>query len=299
MAQRSKGSSITRQQLFALPHFTLVFPVILLYRKPTTVFQMRIQQLANFYCMKCSKALWVKEVCRDNQSTVETHSMNWIDRCLTLREFGLGVDFLGVLIAWLQRFQNAAIWQDSLTIVPIAIAYKISIMNSLFRKYNEAMMAPVDDGASELIFHPTIDLNRFMDATAPVISWILKSQVSLFEKPYIIFLANDLIASHWSCFIGICAGAIGTSSASTAYHACEHDDEVDIEESTFSFFLTLAYVVSHATDTPEIRDMDQFHTLFMNSKFNFGYDKSEKRRKNSFLGNGRISNENVLCGQRC
>ena len=65
----------------------------------------------------------------------------WMNRCFSLAgNNSFDGEFFDVIIAWLQRHQNAYIWTDCVPIIPISIMREVSIMQALFDTYRNANM---------------------------------------------------------------------------------------------------------------------------------------------------------------
>ena len=132
--------------------------------------------------------------------------VRWLSRCMLMANHPwMDEEFFALVIAWLQRHWDARIWTECLTIVPVSVMPDLSTMQFLFHQYCNTKMLGLDDAYS--LFHPVIDNTRFMDASIPVMHFILESK-DLFTKPYIAFLAEEDMARLWTCFTSKNAGQI-------------------------------------------------------------------------------------------
>ena len=147
------------------------------------------------------------------------------------------------------------------------------------------------------MYHPEIDNARFMEASTPVMRFILKSK-KLFKKPYIALLLKGEDRT-WSCFITFSADQYGQGEPKDGETACGYvyfdpcaknaaaDDEnhgqpnlngVTTSEanavSMSSFFLMVAYYLHNCDKPPENADdpsawfesIDDFATNVMGGK---------------------------------
>ena len=90
-----------------------------------------------------------------------------------------------------------------MTIVPVNIMLEVSTMHYLFVEYGAAKMVwNPGEPWPDAIFHPKIDLTRFMDAAVPVMQYIMDHE-DLFVKPYIAFLTQDDIEYSWSSVVTV------------------------------------------------------------------------------------------------
>ena len=202
--------------------------------------------------------------------TGTTVALNWITRCFTPREEGfLDSQYLGIVLAWIQRHPKAKVWEDTVTIVPPVIMESVSKMLKLFQEFEKsrdaevAAYCAVNDSSTALagasvdtshLFHPEFDERSFMVASIPVVKFILDNKHVLQKTRYIAMLAQDDTDYSWSCFISINAQRIGrkkeNKEESTINNECGYilfdstltatDSRKPIQQ---TFFLRLLYMI--------------------------------------------------------
>ena len=170
-------------------------------------------------------------------------------------------------MSWLQRDQNAPLWQN-MTVIPTCIMMPIWNMHFLFEQYLESLIYDDKDATNkpmkQATFHPIFDNKRFMEYAQIVVEYIL-TYPDLFMKKYIVMFAENL-DMDWTCFIAVNAGFIrpirGTHEENDPvcgfflYNPIAEDLEfrhypVQFED-PYLFFLTLAwFVVSQNLHNPE------------------------------------------------
>ena len=185
-------------------------------------------------------------------------SVCWTDRCFSVSgDHSFDGDFFDVIIAWLLRRPTAYIWTDCLTIIPINIMREVSKMQNLFDAYSQTKLLYAENTTG--IFHPTIDCHRFMEASIPVMRYILQNK-NLFIKHHIALLSPSLDFS-WTCVIAVNAGAVKTNVNATeclretcGFLICDPNDSCQESEAfpppQCSFFLMLAFMVLNGEKNP-------------------------------------------------
>jgi hypothetical protein len=146
-----------------------------------------------------------------------TSRLTWIERCFTRYGESFTPNYVDIALGWLQRNPSAIVWSTT-TIIPNAIMTEVLNMQTLYKSYVEAMELKdkirkkgVASTPKELrplighIFHFDIDPKRFMNASIPVVEYILRNK-DLFTKPFIAMTAldiNDDEEYFWSAFIAV------------------------------------------------------------------------------------------------
>jgi hypothetical protein len=138
-----------------------------------------------------------------------TVSVNWVARCFATAGDDPESDVFELVLTWLQRHKLAKIWTDSVTVLPVNMMLEVSTMHYLFEAYCDAMIVSMNiaEPWPDTIFHPKIDLKRFMDASIPVMQYIMEHE-DLFEKPYIAFLMQADSEFLRSCVVTVNAGML-------------------------------------------------------------------------------------------
>jgi hypothetical protein len=227
-------------------------------------------------------------------------SVCWLSRCWSTAYQNFPVDVYEVIIAWVQRHQKAKIWREMLSIIPLDIMRNVSTMQVLFSLYCSALrMIETNNGhnveTSFSTFHPQIDYKRFMEASIPVLRYVLQNK-NLFINPYIAVMVEHDVDSSWSCFMSVNAGKIdkkrGTECGFLHFDPTDNDCAAPAQ---CSFFLTFAYLIIKAVPTkvgekrsakatswkdeviaPWFQTMEEFHDLYTTADFNFGYTLNVK-----------------------
>jgi hypothetical protein len=147
-----------------------------------------------------------------------TARFTWIERCLRRKGDSLSPDLLGIALAWLQRYSKAEIW-SKMTIIPTAVMTEVFVMETVFTFFIEgrnylSQLPPEMKKRSKAekrdlakhIFHFDIDSKRFMEASIPVVEYILQNK-ALFAKPFIAMAAQNYKDYSWTAFMAVnCAG---------------------------------------------------------------------------------------------
>ena len=260
-----------------------------------------------------------------------TVHMSWTTRCYSKRREGITYEFLHIVISWLQRYSNAKIWTNSMTIIPPDVMSEVATMQTLFANYVQAeeMSQEVIDHPNvprltpqevELqnfnhVFHPEIDLNRFLAASCVVIHFI-EANKDLFKKPYIAMVSQFFKDSCWSSFVAFNSGNISRreeqdGGEETRANACGYVTYTPFQDPEYygderrnlecHFFLKLAWIVCNPhpmflqkpATIPSGVDpavgkwfstMKKFAFRFKNERINFGYVIGTDSARNATRG---------------
>jgi hypothetical protein len=108
--------------------------------------------------------------------------VNWVSQCFSLALQSVDAEPFDLVIAWLQQYTAATIRKDRLTIVPVSVMRELAMMQYLYQQdFNaaEANSRAISSG----LFHPEFDNARFMDASIPVMHFILENKELFTTKP--------------------------------------------------------------------------------------------------------------------
>jgi GNAT superfamily N-acetyltransferase len=221
--------------------------------------------------------------------------VNWVSRCFSVALHPVDAECIDLVIAWLQRHTTATIWKDRVTIVPVSIMRDLAMMQYLYQQYFYAEAQGWETSSG--LFHPEFDDAKFMDASIPVMHFIIENK-ELFTKPYIAFLVEEECQHSWSCYISVNAGLFGRSEHQPLVEGpvCGYvhfeprgvqTTKVEIlagqaARRACSFFLMLAYHFSNCED-PGFKNTAQFVDILQKISCRFGFNESERENASKFV----------------